>query len=630
VGSVIRKIALVVAALVGAIMLLTAVPAAASPEIRTGVSNFEFESFDAEYLLSRDENGYAVMRVTETIVAIFPEYDQNRGIVRTIPKYYGPAPLYLSDFEVHDENGDPVPFETADVNTSGGEYSSTEYRAVELALGTDEFVHGRTTYVISYTAHNVVRHFDDSGNDELYWDINGDEWWQPFGRVSVSVAVDPAIADALTGERACYWGGYGDTNPCDIIVDAPGVLYAEVLELNRFETLTVAIEFEGATFVQPELPQDSWIMTLAPLWLLLGSGALLGMALVVRFGLWRDARGRGIVIPQYTPTEDRDFMIAADLTGRTTSAIAAQFVDLAVQGFVQVVDLYPKGTGAGVPNRFGLDFVHREGATSTETRFLKILFSNIQKPGERVRLGSIDSTKGAALHARIAKGRTEAIGAQLRAQPEGSLNVWLRSAAWFVLVGYIAIFIWSIAVDVDFGPVVLFLIGSIVLTLVTSGLLSKPYRLTDRGADARDYMLGIRDYLQLAEKDRIRVLQSPQGALRVTTTDKREVVKLHEKLLPYAVLWGIEKEWARELEVEYQSISEQPSWISTDLDSMDLGRMVSTFSQSSVSRVRPLVSTSSGSGGGSWSSGGSSSFSSGSSGGGFSGGGGGGGGGGGR
>jgi uncharacterized membrane protein len=99
------------------------------------------------------------------------------------------------------------------------------------------------------------------------------------------------------------------------------------------------------------------------------------------------------------------------------------------------------------------------------------------------------------------------------------------------------------------------------------------------------------------------------------------------------VLWGIEREWSRQLEVEYQAIAESPTWIGNDLSTINLGSMLSDFSMSSTTAVRPLApppSSGGGGGGSSWSSGGGSSFSSGSSGGGFSGGGGGGGGGGGR
>ena len=37
------------------------------------VNNFSFESFKGEYRLNKDENGRAVMKVTENLVATFPD-----------------------------------------------------------------------------------------------------------------------------------------------------------------------------------------------------------------------------------------------------------------------------------------------------------------------------------------------------------------------------------------------------------------------------------------------------------------------------------------------------------------------------------------------------------------------------
>jgi len=65
-----------------------------------------------------------------------------------------------------------------------------------------------------------------------------------------------------------------------------------VRDVGAWQNLTIAIGFEAGTFVQPELAQDSWIFTKAPLWLLLATLVLLGVAVLVRYGLWRDARGR--------------------------------------------------------------------------------------------------------------------------------------------------------------------------------------------------------------------------------------------------------------------------------------------------------------------------------------------------
>ena len=128
--------------------------------------------------------------------------------------------------------------------------------------------------------------------------------------------------------------------------------------------------------------------------------------------------------------------------------------------------------------------------------------------------------------------------------------------------------------------------------------------------------------LKQKELERHRVeakkLKQQERELLLVKKYAREI-KLHEKLLPYAVLWGVEKEWSRQLQVDYSALGENPSWLNNDLSSINLGNLVSSFTSSSTSSVRPIVTTSSSSGGSSWSSGG-----------GFSGGGGGGGGGGGR
>src|SRR6476620_3274798 len=128
-------------AIAGGLSPQFAAPAAATPAIASAdVSDFTFDSFDAAYELGREPDGTATLRVVETIVARFPEFDQNRGIIRSIPDAYDGVPLSTIIVGVTDARGDAVPFEA----TSGG-------GTIELALGTDAFVRGVQTYVIEYT-----------------------------------------------------------------------------------------------------------------------------------------------------------------------------------------------------------------------------------------------------------------------------------------------------------------------------------------------------------------------------------------------------------------------------------------------------------------------------------------------
>jgi hypothetical protein len=142
------------------------------------------------------------------------------------------------------------------------------------------------------------------------------------------------------------------------------------------------------------------------------------------------------------------------------------------------------------------------------------------------------------------------------------------------------------------------------------------------------------------------MLQSPEGAERVDVDDQAQLVKLYERLLPYAVIFGIEREWSEELTVKAVAANVPVTWWagSSDFSSWRLNSTIQQLRRATPEPPRPVVakakSSSSGSGwggfGGGWGTGGSSSgwsgssgssFSGGSSGGSFSGGGGGGGGG---
>ena len=88
---------LIVAAVVGLALGGAAAPAAAAaqvpaapaaPSAPAGLDDFAFDSFDASYELGRDDEGRATLRTVETIVAVFPEFDQNRGFIRDLVRDY--------------------------------------------------------------------------------------------------------------------------------------------------------------------------------------------------------------------------------------------------------------------------------------------------------------------------------------------------------------------------------------------------------------------------------------------------------------------------------------------------------------------------------------------------------------
>jgi hypothetical protein len=95
---------------------------------------------------------------------------------------------------------------------------------------------------------------------------------------------------------------------------------------------------------------------------------------------------------------------------------------------------------------------------------------------------------------------------------------------------------------------------------IVSLMLSMHTPLTAEGAEVRDHVAGLDLYIRVAEADRLRVLQSPDGALKkpIDTSNPRTVIHLYELVLPWAILLGREKDWARVMEIAYSGDS--PTW----------------------------------------------------------------------
>ena len=204
-GKVLRRVGAVCAAIAACALILTACAELSVDSMtmrRAAVSanldDFTFASMDVDYTLGRTDEGKSTLEVVERFVAVFPEYNQNRGMRRSIPDSYLGVPLNPRFVSITDGDGRP---RAAEVDREDGTFTMTS-RA-------DEFVHGEQTYVFTYTLENVTRFFDDTGVDEFYWDVNGTEWAQPFGRRHRDPARRRRPRGALTGASACYRGFAG-------------------------------------------------------------------------------------------------------------------------------------------------------------------------------------------------------------------------------------------------------------------------------------------------------------------------------------------------------------------------------------------------------------------------------------
>ena len=521
--------------------------------LRADVNAFTFDSFHADYVLGRDESGHSTLTTTETLVARFPNFDQNRGIRRSLPATYQGHSTSLRVVSVTDENGQPRPF-TVD-------YGSYRIDIVS-AVPEGSYTYGVQTYVITYTQRDVVDYFSNTGAQEFYWNTNGTDWRQPFARASATVTLADGVADALLPGRAfCYWGYSGSTDQCEISVDGE-VISTEPVALQAYQNVTVALGFADGTF---ELFDNSmlaspwgWLFVLS---IVLAVGAAL-IALILRWTIHRDARGRPVIVAEYLPPKGLNLLDASILTHHRARAVASQLVDLAVNRMITIIE-----TSAGL---FGMRSTWRlrlesaVGIAGEEKKLLSYFFGSGLVAGSEHTLKAQNTTLSSKIQAQlqrisssmITRGWRRAI--PVRHSGLLALAVVLSFAGVIVSMG-------SLEDEGRTGGNFAWLAIPAVIAcffVVSSSLFRAP--LTAEGAELVDHIKGLEVYIKLAEADRLRVLQSPQGALRepvdVNSADQR--LKLVERLLPWAVMLKLEREWARELGKFYAE-GQNPAWFAS-------------------------------------------------------------------
>jgi uncharacterized membrane protein YgcG len=409
------------------------------------------------------------------------------------------------------------------------------------------------------------------------------------------------------------------------------VVTAASRNLDPGENLTVVVGFDPHTFVEGTPPPPVDLGPAPPAWAVVSSVlggvfAFVGGIVAAIAGRRKRATATGFIVPQYSVPKDLDVMVAAELIERSSTAVQAQLVSLAVKKKVRLLGYAVTDADSAdyAVQYLGAKGLDGKGLDSWEKAVITALFGDKPKAGDARDLQkSGDSDLADALRPIVAA-LPDAIPASgfvgPKVRSKGAL--WWRLAVLaLVVIAFVgAIFSGWVGFVLGFGA---FFSGGLGILIALVGTRKRP-TLSTEGAQTVDYLLGMKMYMDLAEKDRFAVLQSATGAERVDTGDGKQVVKLYEKLLPWAVIWGVEESWARELEVQLQQTGEQLDWYegSTPFQAYAFASLLSGVQTG----INPPVSTS----GSSWSSSGGSSFSGGSFGGGFSGGGGGGGGGGGR
>ena len=515
----------------------------------TGTNNFTITNFNVEMTLGRDGENRSTLKTVEKITAVFPETNQNHGLERIFVREYNNHPTQLNVTSVVDQNGRSLPY---------------HWQGDALRIGDkDIYVHGAQTYVITYTQRDVTRFYADTAKDEFYWDVIGTDWRVPITDARASITLDQSIIGAHSKDAKCYKGVTGDTTTCDITPDTfaqslpdaatPLTYQASATNLGNGRGMTVALGFTKGTFA--EYSMSLW-ERLVMVWGMLQVAMMgISMALVawiiIRWNALTTRRKEiGTVVPEYLPPKNASVTTSARVGGYTTSVMTAQLLDLAVRHYIKIYEVKQKSLFAAA--EYEIEIVKAiDDLKWEEKELLRDTFGEQSTAiGQRINLKTLKNNMGYLNRTRNNDTDLDKLikGEYGLKHEDADGKRWLRRVATTILIFAILLL----------SPV----LGFAALTAFIMSFLA--IRLTDEGLVLSRYLKGLKMYIGAAEVERLKMLQSPDGAAKTASvasgTDSAQLITLYERVLPYAVLFGQEKEWNKQLGSYYESSGARPDW----------------------------------------------------------------------
>ena len=474
----------------------------------------EIRSFDTAI----DIQSTGVVRVKESI-----EYDfgslSKHGIYRYIPsiKTNSKGEKYILDItslSVTDENHTPYTYTVL-----------TEDSQKNIKIGdADKTISGRHVYAISYDISGALTYFSD--HDELYWNVTGNGWGYPIQKSTATMTL-PSIVEESQLKIGCFTGSIGSTEQACSSIYKNGVL---TVSLNRplgpNEGFTVVMGFpkQIVSKLDPKLYVSFWstiagVIVIA-FFFIIGLLWYIVLPISIAIKWWKHGRDPkpavGVASAWFDAPKTKD---GKKLTPGETGTlidekadmqdITATIVHLAQRGYIQIIESQ-KGT-------FALKKLKpkqkNEELRGHEQRLYDDLFGALP----------IVNLNTANLSTVVEKAKTDlydevVVDGFFEKNPQSVRNMYIVLAVFGFVSGNFPLLLSSLL----FG-------------------LQMPVK-TMYGSQQTAVALSLKNFL---------VSQERQLAFQA----KNQM--MFEKLLPYAIAFGVEKIWA----TRFKDISmTQPDW----------------------------------------------------------------------
>jgi hypothetical protein len=523
--------------------------------------------FVSDVVVERDGD----LRVTETIEVQAEGERIRHGIFRDFPTIYTPPKGKRVE----------VGFQLEGVTCDGVDaHSDIESidNGIRIRIGqSDETIEpGRHVYEIRYRTRRQIGFF--TSYDELYWNVTGVGWIFPIDVAEARITLPTAVPFL---QRAFYTGASGEARKnAAIIEERPGrIVFRTTSPLPNYNGLTVAAAFRKGVVEPPTTTRQfqQWLQENPALPIMVGGL----VAIIIYYGFVWFVVGRdppaGAVIPLFGPPDSMSPAATryVEFMGFDDQGYAAAIVGLGVKGRLRIVQ---EDGGTRLEARDG-----GKPLMADEQVLAEGLFSN----GPTLELDQIN-------HVQIGKARTD-LGRALAKAYRGRLfadnYLWsglglllcillqfgsfaiiddahqfptqgmgvaagmMGLGGWFVMSGVGRAFGGRFALIFGLVIIALSIAGAlfalfkynpspanlvIAFTLLVAGAIAGAgfpllKAASREGRKAMDQIEGFREYLSVAEEDRLNAINAP-----------KKTPELFERFLPYAIALSCQNAWAKQ------------------------------------------------------------------------------------
>lgn len=493
------------------------------------------ENFNSDITLNQD----ASIDIIETIDYHFVTYEH--GIYREIPTQYKTLGAFTR----------PTILELLDLYYYPTENSSDIHKDYERSLrngytifkigNEDETIIGDYTYILKYKLVYAENYFND--HDELYLNITGNGWEVPILSVNSTVKVPGEIT-----KKTCYAGAIDSTQSNCIMTDLTAQSFNVSAEkLNIYDGVTIVVAMPKNTIANTTQQQKIEFVLSN-----LGFGLpLLGIVLAIFLIKKFNTNKKLTIIPNYNAPKNVNPILGGYLYKKNlpNSVISAQLIQLAINGYIKIKQLSKRD--------YELIKTPKGEPSDPEE---KSLYNGIFKSKDSFKIKDLQSD----FFNTVAKLR---LSLEKRLTVEDYFSTYKKSVrSRIIMIGGIVAVISMFLIRPLYLYAAMSWFWGILLTslvVIVAGLSID--KRSEKGNVLFYDLEGLKMYINTAEKHRIEFHNDPQKYNGV-----------FESLLPYAMIFGLEKKWAKEFEDIY---IQQPDWYEGNLNTFNSYIFLNSLSQ---------------------------------------------------